>query len=56
MERHPDRRARGPLLLAVYEVNGLPSIELPFLYPAIPPAILERIAELEQRCLEPPTS
>jgi glycosyltransferase involved in cell wall biosynthesis len=37
---------------AVYEVNGLPSIELPFLYPAIPPAILERIATLEQRCLD----
>jgi glycosyltransferase involved in cell wall biosynthesis len=38
--------------LAIYEVNGLPSIELPFLYPAIPPAILERVAELERRCLE----
>jgi glycosyltransferase involved in cell wall biosynthesis len=36
----------------VYEVNGLPSIELPFLYPAIPPATLERVAELEQRCLD----
>ena len=36
----------------VYEVNGLPSIELPFLYPAIPPATLRRIAELEDRCLE----
>jgi len=38
--------------MTVYEVNGLPSIELPFLYPAIPPALLEQIAELEQRCLE----
>jgi glycosyltransferase involved in cell wall biosynthesis len=37
---------------AVYEVNGLPSIELPFLYPAIPPAILDRVRELERRCLE----
>lgn len=36
----------------VYEVNGLPSIELPFLHPAMPAAILEQIAELEQRCLE----
>ncbi len=44
---HPDRS-----FVAVYEVNGLPSIELPFLYPAIPPAILERVAELEQRCLD----
>ena len=37
---------------AVYEVNGLPSIELPFLYPAIPQAVLDRVAELERRCLE----
>ena len=44
---HPDRS-----YVAVYEVNGLPSIELPFLYPAVPPAILERVAELEQRCLD----
>jgi glycosyltransferase involved in cell wall biosynthesis len=44
---HPQRR-----YAAVYEVNGLPSVELPFLYPAIPPAILERVAELERRCLE----
>jgi glycosyltransferase involved in cell wall biosynthesis len=36
----------------VYEVNGLPSIELPFLYPSIPPAILEWVHGLEQRCLE----
>jgi glycosyltransferase involved in cell wall biosynthesis len=36
----------------VYEVNGLPSIELPFLYPSIPPPLLAQIAELEQRCLE----
>lgn len=34
----------------VYEVNGLPSIELAFLYPAIPG--LEQIAALERRCLE----
>jgi glycosyltransferase involved in cell wall biosynthesis len=44
---HSRRRYR-----TVYEVNGLPSIELPFLYPAIPPAILERIEALERRCLE----
>jgi glycosyltransferase involved in cell wall biosynthesis len=43
---HPDRR-----YMTVYEVNGLPSIELPFLYPAIPPAILGRIEALERRCL-----
>ena len=36
----------------MYEVNGLPSIELPFLYPAIPSSLLTQIAELEQRCLD----
>jgi glycosyltransferase involved in cell wall biosynthesis len=44
----PDERPYA----AVYEVNGLPSIELPFLYPAIPPTVLAQIAELEQRCLD----
>ena len=43
---------RAARYATVYEVNGLPSIELPFLYPAIPPAVLEQIAELERRCLE----
>ena len=42
----------GRSYVAVYEVNGLPSIELPFLYPAVPAPILERVAELEQRCLD----
>jgi glycosyltransferase involved in cell wall biosynthesis len=42
----------GRAYAAVYEVNGLPSIELPFLYPAIPPAILERVRDMERRCLE----
>jgi glycosyltransferase involved in cell wall biosynthesis len=45
-----DRRDRR--YAAIYEVNGLPSIELPFQYPAIPKAILERVAALERRCLE----
>ena len=36
----------------VYEVNGLPSIELPFLYPAMPPSLLRQIAAFEQRCLD----
>jgi glycosyltransferase involved in cell wall biosynthesis len=40
----------GGSFQTVYEVNGLPSIELPFLYPAVPG--LEQIAELERRCLE----
>ena len=36
----------------VYEVNGLPSVELPYLHPGIPRGTLERIAEIEQRCLD----
>jgi glycosyltransferase involved in cell wall biosynthesis len=39
-------------LVRVYEVNGLPSVELPYLHPHIPPGTLERIAEVEQRCLD----
>jgi glycosyltransferase involved in cell wall biosynthesis len=39
-------------LVRVYEVNGLPSVELPYLHPRIPPGTLERIAEVEQRCLD----
>ena len=35
----------------VYEVNGLPSIELAETYPEAAPAALARIAELERRCL-----
>jgi glycosyltransferase involved in cell wall biosynthesis len=42
----------GRCYVTVYEVNGLPSIELPFTYPALPPAILERIEGLEQACLD----
>src|SRR4051794_6071577 len=36
----------------VYEVNGLPSIELPYVYPAMPRATLGKIARLEDECLE----
>jgi glycosyltransferase involved in cell wall biosynthesis len=39
-------------LVRVYEVNGLPSVELPYLHPRIPRGTLERIAEVEQRCLD----
>jgi len=39
-------------LATVYEVNGLPSVELPYLHPGIPRGTLERIAEVEQRCLD----
>lgn len=47
----PIVEAGGPWR-TVYEVNGLPSIELPFHFPRIPPATLEQIAALEQRCLD----
>ncbi|MGI5229009.1 glycosyltransferase family 4 protein [Actinoallomurus sp. CA-142502] len=43
----PGRRYR-----VVYEVNGLPSIELAHTWPLAPPATLARIAALEDRCLE----
>ena len=35
----------------VYEVNGLPSIEMPYRFPAIAARTLERIAAMERRCL-----
>lgn len=35
----------------VYEVNGLPSIELPYRHPRLGERTLERIRALEQRCL-----
>jgi glycosyltransferase involved in cell wall biosynthesis len=39
-------------LATVYEVNGLPSVELPYLHPGIPEETLERMAAVEQRCLD----
>ena len=39
----------------VYEVNGLPSIELPFLYPAIPPAASSRSPSSSAAASRPPT-
>jgi glycosyltransferase involved in cell wall biosynthesis len=39
-------------LATVYEVNGLPSVELPYLHPGIPRGTLERIVDVEQRCLD----
>ena len=35
----------------VYEVNGLPSIELPYAYPHIAPSTLQKIKHQEQMCL-----
>jgi glycosyltransferase involved in cell wall biosynthesis len=37
---------------SVYEVNALPSVELPYAYPSVAPATLEKIERLEQIVLE----
>ena len=36
----------------VYEINGLPSIELPFAYPSIAPRTIEKIERVEQILIE----
>ncbi|MEA2063995.1 MAG: glycosyltransferase family 4 protein [Gemmatimonadota bacterium] len=36
----------------VYEVNGLPSVELPYTYPMIAPETLDKIRRLEDYCLD----
>jgi glycosyltransferase involved in cell wall biosynthesis len=36
----------------VFEVNGLPSVELPFRYPNLPTSTLEKIQHLETYCLQ----
>ena len=36
----------------VYEVNGLPSIELPSAWPLVAPATLEKIRAIERHCLQ----
>lgn len=43
----PDRTYK-----TVYEINGLPSIELPTLYPALSESTLQKIHEREQLCIE----
>jgi len=48
----PILEARGSARYAtVYEVNGLPSIEMPYRFPAIAARTLDRIREMERRCL-----
>ncbi|WP_156303028.1 glycosyltransferase family 4 protein [Methylogaea oryzae] len=39
-------------LPSVYEVNGLPSVELPYLYRDAGPQVLEVLRQWEQRCLD----
>lgn len=40
----------------VYEVNGLPSVELPYHYRAIPERVLEQFREWERECLHSATA
>jgi len=42
----------SPHIRSVYEVNGLPSIELPYRFPFIANETLEKIARMELRCLQ----
>ncbi|WP_295453886.1 glycosyltransferase [uncultured Thiodictyon sp.] len=42
----------GPDCRTIYEVNGLPSIELPFAFPAIGPATIAKLRAAERWCLE----
>lgn len=39
-----------PVIPIIYEVNGLPSIELPSRYPHLLPSTLEKLRALEARC------
>jgi len=45
----PAPRSRAPL---VFEVNGLPSIELPYAYPGLGERTLTKVRQLEVACLE----
>lgn len=46
------RAQRGRARYAtVYEVNGLPSIEMPYRFPSVSARTLERIRAMERRCL-----
>jgi glycosyltransferase involved in cell wall biosynthesis len=36
----------------VFEVNGLPSIELPYRYPQLPQSTLAKLGQMEQYCLQ----
>lgn len=44
--------ASGKFDRLVYEVNGLPSIEMPYRYPRLDERVVEKISHLEARCLE----
>jgi glycosyltransferase involved in cell wall biosynthesis len=44
-----------PHLHTVFEVNGLPSIELPYRYPDLAEETVQKIVRMEQRCLDKAT-
>lgn len=44
-----------PHLRTVFEVNGFPSIELPYRYPDLAGETLQKIVRMEQRCLDKAT-
>ncbi|MBV1883990.1 MAG: glycosyltransferase family 4 protein [Pseudomonadales bacterium] len=46
------KQSTGAAFCTLYEVNGLPSIELPYAYPHIAPETLSKIRHQEQLCLE----
>ncbi len=48
----PVLRHAGRIYKTLYEVNGLPSIELPYVYAAVAPETLEKIRAVEDFCLE----
>ena len=47
-----DAAGRWRTVRTVYEVNGLPSIELPYRYPSVAAHTLERVRAMERRCLD----
>lgn len=48
----PILRHAGPNCRTVYEVNGLPSVELPYTYPQVAPRTLDKIRAEEDFCLQ----
>lgn len=44
--------AGDPRYVKVFEVNGLPSVELPYRYAQLPESTLTKLYQLEQDCLE----
>lgn len=40
-----------PHMASIFEVNSLPSIELPYRYPLLPSETLDKIKQLEEHCL-----